>query len=193
MNFDVRVKGDTLYIGILQKEGSVINDITVQEVDLDDYSKRYIKDSRVLNNYDYMLIGFDELVKYVNELKVYEEGNILIQYNNQLLFTWLEKGLSKASKEKYLIKYETILNNLDELIKNLGSRTVGFSLIKKNEVKKYLTDSELLKRGIVSQESQSGFELTGKTDLTKNRVKKTSRVTGKDLDKKVIKLNQLNG
>lgn len=193
MNFDVRRKGDTLYVGILQKTNNEVNDITIKEVDLEDYSKRYVKPNRDLNNYDYMLIGFDELVNYMNELKVYEEGNILIEYNNPLLFTWLEKGLSAASQKKYKIKYETVLNHLEELIKNLGDNKVGFSKVSKNEVKKSLTDSELLKLGIVAPQSTSQFEITKKTNLSKNRVKSTSRVTGKDLDKKVIKLNRVNG
>lgn len=192
LNYDVKQKGMMLYVSILQTEGDEVLDIDIREVSLTDYIDKYKLNTRKTNNYDFMLLGLKEMLQYINDNCLYEEGDLSIEHNNNIVLGWLTDGIKGESRKKYGVLYDTIVNNLELMIPKLGSNSVSFALISKNGAKKYLTDAQLKLRGKEVNKGEDKLVLNSKSDLSKNKPKKTMRVSGEGLSDKVIRLNKAN-
>lgn len=192
LNFDVKKKGMLLYVSVLQKSEDKVVDIELREVSLTDYIDKYKLSSREANNYDFMLLGFKELIHYINDNCLYEEGDLTIEHNNKILLGWVSDGVKGETRKKYGLLYDTFINNLELMISKLGDNKVSIVLVSKNEAKKYLTDAQLKLRGKDVSKGEDKLVLTSKSDLSKNKPKRTMRVSGEGLNDKVIRLNKAN-
>lgn len=200
MNFDVKNVGDTLYTSVVRYLGDTANptyeDVSVEDVDLLKY-KEEMGYNRDLNNYDYMLVGFSHLLSYMYDNKVYEEGDVVIEYKNELLFKWIEEGLSKTGK-KYLPHFNHIMRNLHEILNELGDNELELLKSVKNNAKHFLTKTELKNRGYETV-AQSGVKLSKNSRLgykkpakQSTNSRKVSRANRESIGKKVVDISKFN-
>lgn len=200
LNFDVKQVGDTLYTSVVRYEGE-IEYPTYSDIDVEDMSlKQYKEDmgyTRELNNYDYMLIGFSHLLNYMQDNKVYEEGDIVIEYKNDLLFKWVEEGLSKTSK-KYLPHFNHIMRHMKEILDELEDTELELIKSVKNNAKHFLTKTHLkdmgydmnVKTGVkLGKNSQLGYKKKTDNTVRRNNIKRASK---ESLGKKIIDINSVS-